>query len=130
MRASACTKARAARTQGWLAGLLRFLYDVGVSRELGEQTLGRLRAAGVTEERLRATVTAEELRGMGILLGPRSQEGRMCVCGIRNRGGVFALFAKLPHSVHSTMLRYNNNGKHSFFSGFKGRFSFFREYRF
>ncbi len=41
---------------------------------LAEQTLARLLEAGATERQLRTTSTAEELKGMGILLGPR------CVC--------------------------------------------------
>lgn len=72
MHAHMPTRARCAHAQGWLAGLFRFLCDVGVSRELAEQTLSKLRAAGVTEERLRSTVTSKELQGMGILLAPRS----------------------------------------------------------
>jgi hypothetical protein len=61
-------------SQDWVADLARFLREVGVEGGLAEQTLARLLEAGATERQLRTTSTAEELKGMGILLGPR------CVC--------------------------------------------------
>jgi hypothetical protein len=55
----------------WVAGLSRFLDEAGISGGLVEETVLKLRAAGTTEQQLRTTATAEELRDMGILLGPR-----------------------------------------------------------
>ena len=55
----------------WLAGLARFLPEVGIEAGLAAETVTRLREAGATEEQLRTSATAEDLKAMGILLGPR-----------------------------------------------------------
>ena len=54
-----------------MAGLARFLPEVGIEAGLAAETVTRLREAGATEEQLRTSATAEDLKAMGILLGPR-----------------------------------------------------------
>ena len=65
-------------SRDWLASLARFMREVGVEGGLAEQTLARLLEVGATERQLRTTVTAEELKGIGLLLGPRSACVRAC----------------------------------------------------
>ena len=60
----------------WLAGLAPFLREAGIDIALAKETVDRLRAAGATEQQLRSTTTAEDLKAMGILLGPRCARDR------------------------------------------------------
>ena len=57
--------------EDWLAGLALFLPEVGIETALVQETLAKLRESGATEHQLRNSVTAAELKEMGILLGPR-----------------------------------------------------------
>ena len=60
----------------WLAGLEPFLQEAGIDAALAQETVDKLRAAGATEQQLRSTTTAEDLKAMGILLGPRCAHNR------------------------------------------------------
>ena len=63
--------------------------EVGIAVGLIEETLLRMRAAGVTEQQLRSTTTREDLEGMGIKLGPRCVEpGTVGMLSYRQRNAI------------------------------------------
>ena len=63
-------------------GLALFLPEIGIETALVQETLAKLRESGATEHQLRNSMTAAELKEMGILLGPRYTTSVACNCPI------------------------------------------------